>query len=266
LIRDLAEDRKIISLSDRSKAVFVGDTHGDFESSKKVWDSFKSEVRNGETYLVFLGDYVDRGEESKKNIDFLLEKKERYQDGLILLLGNHDAFHKRKLRPSDFWSSLTDDEYEKYKNLFHLPWVARANGLLSSHGALPFISDYGEMDDLEKPFEVKNDLGFPAWISTTWGDFSTRISGAKMDSLSGRPQFGKEKLLEYLKKHEAQVLIRAHQPSMQGWAFSNNLLTIFTSQAYVEMGRAYEKNIAIVDLNDGVRGESDVLVKSLSNL
>ena len=102
-ISDFVEDQKLIKLDERPRAVFVGDTHGDFEATKKVWDKFEDDVEDGDSYLVFLGDYVDRGSRSKENIDFLLSKKEEYPDGLVLLMGNHDAYHRRELRPSDFW-------------------------------------------------------------------------------------------------------------------------------------------------------------------
>lgn len=113
-ISDIVEKSKILDLNDRSRAIFVGDTHGDFEASNIIWDSFGDEVRDGDTYLVFLGDYVDRGSQSRKNIKFLLSKKEEVPEGLVLLLGNHDAYPKRNLRPADFWESLDRDEYNYY--------------------------------------------------------------------------------------------------------------------------------------------------------
>ncbi len=266
-IRALAEKEKIVSLGDRPRAVFVGDTHGDLEASQIIWNRFEDELKDGDTYLVFLGDYVDRGDRSKENIDFLLSKKEENPEGLILLMGNHDAYHLRRLRPADFWESLTEEEDNRYKNLKELPWLAESEGLISSHGALPFLSDLRELEDpSEDIFEKENELGIPVWVSVTWGDLNNRISGAEMDPLTGRPQFGKEVILEYMQKHDWNVLIRAHQPGMQGWTFSGNVLTIFTSQAYVRMGRARGRSVAMVDLEGGVKGPSDVEVIGLEEL
>lgn len=266
-IQDLVEDSKIMDLGGRPKSVFVGDTHGDIEATRIIWDRFKEEVSDGETYLVFLGDYVDRGGHSQKNIDFLLSKKEKNQEGLVLLLGNHDAYHLRNLRPADFWQSLDENDYDFYKDLMYLPWLARSEGLVAAHGALPFVSD---LQELERPssdvFEKENDFDIPIWISVTWGDLNRRVSGAQMDPLTGRPQFGEEVVLQYLQKHDWNLLIRSHQPGMQGWSFSGNALTIFTSQAYVDMGRARERSIAIVDLENGVGGRDDVEVLGLDEL
>ncbi len=67
-IRELVESNKIVDLDERPKAVFVGDTHGDLEASQLVLERFESELDDEETYLVFLGDFVDRGDRSKENI------------------------------------------------------------------------------------------------------------------------------------------------------------------------------------------------------
>ena len=236
------------------------------EASQLIWERYGSEVTEEESYLVFLGDYVDRGKKSKENIDFLLSKKKENPEGLLLLLGNHDAYHKKKLRPVNFWPNLSEGEYDYYKDLMHLPWAAKAEGLIASHGALPFVSDLEYLNGLENPFEAENDLEVPIWSSVTWGDLNSRISGAQTDGLTGRPQFGKQIVMEYLQKYDCNVLVRAHQPKMQGWSFSGYALTIFTSQAYVDNNRAYERNVAVVDLDGGVDGKEDVEVLGLEEL
>lgn len=266
-ISDLVAKEKIVDLSERPRSIFVGDTHGDLEASKKVWNHFEDEVKAGQVYLVFLGDYVDRGEKSRENIDFLLSKKRKCPEGLVLLMGNHDAYPLRKLSPADFWQGLSDEDYNYYKELSSLPWLAGSEGLIAVHGALPFVPDLQDLEaSSEEVFEKENELDVPIWISVTWGDINRNISGAQMDSLTGRPQFGKELILQYMQKHGWNVLIRAHQPGTQGWSFSDNVLTIFTSQAYVDMGRAQERNIAIVNLEGGVKSREDVEVLGLTEI
>lgn len=266
-ISDFIEDQKIISLDERSRTVFVGDTHGDLEASELLWDRFGEEVRDGQVCIVFLGDYVDRGSKSQENIDFLLSKKKENPDGIILLMGNHDAYPLRRLRPADFWESLNEEEYDYYEGLSSLPWLATSDDVVAAHGALPFVPDLSELSaPPDGIFEKENDLDIPIWISVTWGDLNKRVSGAQMDPLTGRPQFGKELVLEYMQKHDWNILIRAHQPGMQGWSFSDNVLTIFTSEAYVRMGRAHERSVALVDLKGGVKSREDVEVLSLNEL
>ena len=263
-IPDFVEKQKLVELDERPKAVFVGDTHGDLEASERVWDRFGEEVTDGEIYLVFLGDYVDRGSRSKENIDFLLSKKEENPGGVILLMGNHDAYNRRELSPSNFWRSLGREDYQYYKDLDSLPWMATCEGLVASHGCLPFISNIDELkSDSDDMFDKKNDYDIPIWVSLAWGDINERVSEFQTDPLTGRPQFGRDAVFEYMNKHDWNVLIRAHQPETQGWNFSKKVLTIFTSDTYVKMGRAQERSVAIVNVEDRVEDSGDVRVVGL---
>ena len=65
----LARDKRLICLPAKGKAVFVGDTHGDFDATETIFRLF---FKPG-FVLVFLGDYVDRGQEARENIEFLLK-------------------------------------------------------------------------------------------------------------------------------------------------------------------------------------------------
>lgn len=67
--------------------IAIGDVHGCVDSLRKLVDSLESKITK-DTYLVFLGDYVDRGPESRAVIDYLLQLREEYQ--CIFIRGNHD--------------------------------------------------------------------------------------------------------------------------------------------------------------------------------
>jgi hypothetical protein len=59
-----ARQGQLIELSAEGRAVFVGETHGEVNASQTV----AARYLNPETTLVFLGDYVDRGPDSRENI------------------------------------------------------------------------------------------------------------------------------------------------------------------------------------------------------
>lgn len=68
------------------KYFVVSDIHGmanQFERILEKWNPKEEE-------LVLLGDYVDRGEESKEVLEKILELKKEYGSQLTVLLGNHD--------------------------------------------------------------------------------------------------------------------------------------------------------------------------------
>lgn len=53
--------------------------------------------------LVLCGDYIDRGDESKQLVDFLIKLKNNYPECLVLLKGNHEQMLLHGLRGSGPW-------------------------------------------------------------------------------------------------------------------------------------------------------------------
>jgi len=117
------DERKLIEIKKVRKVIFVGDTHGDLEVSQKV---IKDYLKPGNK-IVFLGDYVDRGPQSKENLDFLLEIKAKNLNQIYLLQGNHEGHHILKFSSADFWKSLSKEEYEKYCSITRERTIAIAD-------------------------------------------------------------------------------------------------------------------------------------------
>ena len=68
--------------------IFVfGDIHGCLHKLELLWD--RIEPRPGLDQLVFLGDYIDRGEDSSGVLDYLLRLKKVYFE-TIFLMGNRE--------------------------------------------------------------------------------------------------------------------------------------------------------------------------------
>lgn len=70
----------------------VGDIHGRADCLEEIFERIDRDPSRGDfdrTLEIYLGDYVDRGPDSKKVISLLIE---RVQSGAVLpLLGNHEA-------------------------------------------------------------------------------------------------------------------------------------------------------------------------------
>ena len=70
-----------------SKIIAIGDIHGELHKLQNLFDKLSINVNDT---LVFLGDYIDRGENSKGVIDYLLKLSKDYN--CVFLKGNHEMF------------------------------------------------------------------------------------------------------------------------------------------------------------------------------
>lgn len=68
------------------RTLAIGDIHGCLAPLRLLWQTidFKPEDR-----MIFMGDYVDRGPDSKGVIDFLIDLKKQRPD-IVFLSGNHE--------------------------------------------------------------------------------------------------------------------------------------------------------------------------------
>ncbi|MEW6052900.1 MAG: metallophosphoesterase family protein [Nitrospirota bacterium] len=227
-----ARDDRLIRLPSKGRAVFVGDTHGDLDATETVFKLF-FEPGN---ILIFLGDYVDRGEESRENMEFLLQKKSDAPDRVFLLAGNHEGYCSLPFSPADFWESLSPEEFRYYSSICRfLPFAAvSSNGLLAVHGAPPDVSDAEKINTIQMCSEQ--------WQQLTWGDFMEE-QGEFIGSRGGRPVFGEDYFSRTMKQLGARVLIRSHQPQIRPVIFGKRCLTLMTSYYYT-----FSRHIAIADL------------------
>ncbi len=245
---------KLLELEPKGRFVFVGDTHGDLTASIKVVEMHL----NIDTKIIFLGDYVDRGSDSKGNINYLLKKKAEDPDKIHLLQGNHETYCTLELSPADFWKNLKSNEKEKYHNIFKkFPLAVSVGDIVALHGALPNIK---KIEDINKIGEGELDKN---WMAMLWGDFNEIRLGEgdeSYDNRSGRPIYGKEYFNKIMKNLNKNVLIRSHQSDANQVMFNNKCLTIFTSSAYW-----VKRTIAIADFNKKKRimGVDDLVIEKI---
>jgi len=201
------------------KAVFIGDTHGDFESAKYVFDKF---YHKGHV-LVFLGDYVDRGPQQLRNISFLLEKKAESPSRVILLRGNHEI--QELNRVYGFLEELLElyDEkdayliWNKFNEVFsYMPYGCLVNGrILAVHGGLP-----SKLTKLKQINEIKKGETDPAddiAIQLLWNDPSEDVREfAPSPRGKNIMQFGRRPLERFMRKNGISLIIRSHEHILEG--------------------------------------------------
>ena len=250
IIKVLDKESKLIEIKKAKKIIFVGDTHGDLEVSKKLVKDYLKPTN----IIVFLGDYVDRGPYSKENLGFLLEMKTKRPDQIYLLQGNHEGHHILKFSPADFWKNLNEKEYQKYSSIVEkFPLAVAAKDIIALHGVLPDINTSRSVLDVLKEIN-KIKLGGEEWMQIVWGDFFEKPGEyLGIEPFTGRPQFGRDYFFRLMEKFNKKVLIRSHQPDTPQYMFNDRCLTIFTSSAY-----AREKTIAILDFKKKIKTAKDL--------
>ncbi len=243
----LEKEPLLIKLAPEGKVVFVGDTHGDLDASKQVLRRYLKKPYR----IVFLGDYVDRGEDSEENINYLLRMKIEHPEDIFLLSGNHEGQMVKELRPANFWESLSIRERKQYGRIFStLPLCATsANGLVALHGALPELKSLEEIDQIEE--------GDSNWDRIVWGDF-VEGDGDLLGDSWGRPRFGGGYFNRLMERYRKKILIRSHQPHAPSLMFKKRCITIFTSQAY-----PLSRTIVIADMEKEIRDARDVIIERI---
>ena len=240
-------ESRLIELPSYGKVVFVGDTHGDLDATEKVLSRFL----DGTKTLVFLGDYVDRGDFSRENVDLLVQAKLERPREIFLLAGNHEGYLPKPFSPANFWESLSARERESYGLLFsRLPLAATSpNGILALHGGLPELIALEGINRIE--------WGDDQWDRIVWGDFVER-EGRFQQDWSGRPQFGPQYFEQMMDRYQQRILIRSHQPYAPLFMFKKRCVTIFTSYAYVP-----DRNVAIADMEKKIWTADDIAFEEI---
>ena len=96
--------------------IIVSDIHGSFESLSKIIKPFLEEKVKS---MIFLGDYVDRGEHSIEVLVLLLILTITWPDRVLLLRGNHEEL--RVNRAFGFYYDLRDYFQFEKKEIKNLP-------------------------------------------------------------------------------------------------------------------------------------------------
>ena len=72
-------------MTSQPRTLAIGDIHGCIFPLKVLWEVIQPQTHD---LIIFMGDYVDRGPDSKGVINFILEKKK--QHNIVCLIGNHE--------------------------------------------------------------------------------------------------------------------------------------------------------------------------------
>ncbi|THG11146.1 hypothetical protein TEA_016389 [Camellia sinensis var. sinensis] len=236
--------------------IFNGDIHGQYPDLLRL---FEYGGFPPDSNYLFLGDYVDRGKQSIETICLLLSYKIKFPDNFFLLRGNHECasinriygfYDECKRRFSvRIWRIFTD--------CFNsLPVAAVIDDkILCMHGGLsPEIDSLDQIRAIERPVDVP-DQGL--LCDLLWADPDRDIKGWGENDRGVSYTFGADKVVEFLKKHDLDLICRAHQSALLRttslYALKTQTFLVNSPGAIAEFRKDYnipdDVHLSLVDLD-----------------
>ena len=236
------------------RTVIIGDTHCDPTSLSAILQKLLLSEYDyfGRGRIVFLGDYLDRGDIFFEHFRLLVGLKKLMGDRCILLKGNHELieFDKHtKLLDSMVYPSNTcpllneycgeDKEFlsqfaDYVTNLPYYILLKTKRGVdLLVHGGIPrdryldlcsISPDTGEMILSGQPSVLDAVLDNMIWSDPKAAPF-------KVQGPSARFSFGRDQFAHFMEKNHLNRLFRSHEPVENGVEsfYDDRLFTIFST-------------------------------------
>jgi protein phosphatase len=231
--------RKLFERSDLVVTVsapfyIIGDIHGN------LFDLLRILILAGQpprVRLLFLGDYVDRGEYSVEVVTLLFSFLVRFPDSVVLLRGNHEF--ESTNRTYGFHAEVTsqyssESVYNTINDAFNwMPLIATINNqVICVHGGIsPHLTALTQVKKTKRPlttYEVEyvSDL--------VWSDPCVEAKTYDESSRGLGVQFGLKALQDFLNALSMKTLVRAHQCITAGISRfgTDQLFTVFSCSRY----------------------------------
>lgn len=212
---------------DVNRLVIVGDIHGDHESLTTIL----SNIDLGQVVLVFLGDYIDRGDQSPHVVYEILSIKLRNPSSVLLLMGNHEGPPELPVYPHDFPLHLSLLYGPSWRRVYHsvvdcfsqfYACSLLEGSLFMVHGGVPTRTVTLELlANAHRDIELLEEL--------LWND-PMPIGGIDTSPRGAGRLFGPDVTEKFLRSLGVKAVIRAHEPCEEGYEVHHNgkLMTIFS--------------------------------------
>jgi len=211
----------------------VGDIHGQYADLLKL---FEAGGFPPDSNYLFLGDYVDRGEYGLETICLLLAYKIKYPENFFMLRGNHESQAINRIY--GFYEECKTryglKMWHKFNDCFNcLPLGAIIEDkILCIHGGLsPDLKNLEQIRRIVRPTEIP-DAGL--LCDLLWADPDTDTAGWNPNDRGVSFTFGPDVVENFLKRHEFDLIVRAHQVVEDGYEFfaKRQLVTVFSAPNY----------------------------------
>jgi len=229
-----SDEPNMLNLS--SNIHIFGDIHGQYCDLIRFIDMIGLPPK---VKFLFLGDYVDRGDNSIEVISLLFSLKIKYPKQVFLLRGNHecpllnDAYgfkeeciERYKEKGEYIWREIN-------KTLRMLPICALIEKkIFATHGGIsPHISNFNQINDLNRNVDIP-DKGI--LCDLTWSDPKKQKSKWNDNDRGISYTFNENALDDFMKKLNLDLVVRAHQVVDEGFQFFNGqkMVTVFSAPNY----------------------------------
>nr|AAA19174.1 phosphoprotein phosphatase 1 [Paramecium tetraurelia] len=210
-----------------------GDVHGQYFDLLRL---FEYGGYPPESNYLFLGDYVDRGKQSLETICLLLAYKIKYPENFFLLRGNHECASINRIYGfyDECKRRYTIKLWKTFTDCFNcLPVAALIDEkILCMHGGLsPELSNLEQIRRIMRPTDVP-DTGL--LCDLLWSDPDKDVQGWADNERGVSYVFSQEIVQVFLKKHELDLICRAHPVVEDGYEFfsKRQLVTLFSAPNY----------------------------------
>jgi protein phosphatase len=229
---------RLVCIPPFGEAIVVGDIHGDLKSLEHILikTSFiKKASERKEVYMIFLGDYGDRGINSLEVYSIILNLKILFPDKIVLLQGNHEGPKELTVQPNDLVFYLQ----KKFRSDWEITYRALSRLYRSFntaikinqrcvmlHGGVP--SKAASFEDVAYAYQKHPEESHLEEI--LWSDPAEEIEGTYYSPRGAGRLFGEDVTKRFLEIFGVRFLIRGHEPSNQGYKINHNgkVLTIFS--------------------------------------
>jgi len=216
-----------------------GDIHGQFSDLLRLFDLAGAPP---ECNYLFLGDYVDRGRQQLETITLLFCYKVKFPENFFLLRGNHESasisrvygfFDECKRRYSArLWRDFVD--------VFNcMPCCALVDErILCMHGGLsPQLKSLDQIRSLARPCDLPDE---GLLCDLLWADPEQDVRGWAPSDRGVSYTFGPDVVAKFLKVHDLDLIVRAHQVVEDGYEFfaKRSLITLFSAPNYSDIDNA----------------------------
>ncbi len=229
---------RLVHMPPLGEAIVVGDIHGDLNSLEHILDEteFQEKAQGSkEMYLVFLGDYGDRGSHSAEVYYVVLSLKSMFPERVVLLQGNHEGPEDLLAHPHDLPYHLQAEfgadwrpVYTELSRLFRRFYTAVIieGRCVMLHAGVP--SRAKSPDDVAYAHNKHPTESHLEEI--LWSDPAEGVTGTRPSPRGAGNLFGEDVTDGFLKMLGVRFVIRGHEPATDGYKINHGgkVVTLFS--------------------------------------